>query len=209
MNNTALLTSIKNRRSIRSYKDTQISDDDLNKIIEAASAAPSGSNTQNWHFIIIKSKEISKKLRDRVENRIKEMAGKMNSKTAKDNFLSYSKYYTFFTEAPVLIAVVMRPYDSLSMRILSKYDPESNYKSTAGIQGVSAAIENLLLASHALGYGACWMTGPLIAKEKLEEILKIKSEDELVALIPIGVPKTVPPMPKRKDINEIVTRIND
>jgi len=38
-----------------------------------------------------------------------------------------------------------------------------------GLQSISAAIQNILLAAHSLGYGACWMTGPVIAYRKIEK----------------------------------------
>ena len=55
-----MMQEIKTRRSIRKYKDRQVSDTDLMKILEAGRLAPSGSNTQPWHFIIIKNEEIKK-----------------------------------------------------------------------------------------------------------------------------------------------------
>ena len=79
----------------------------------------------------------------------------------------------------------MKPYDSLTARILSRYGMGSEYGSTAGIQSVAASIENLLLAAADLGLGACWMTGPLIAREGLELVLDIKNPNQLLALIPI------------------------
>jgi nitroreductase len=40
-----------------------------------------------------------------------------------------------------------------------------------GLQSVAAAIEHMLLAAHALGYGSCWMTGPLVAQDAFGELL--------------------------------------
>lgn len=53
---------VKNRRSIRSYKSTQVPKDKINKILEAARLAPSASNRQPWHFIVVKDKAMIKKL---------------------------------------------------------------------------------------------------------------------------------------------------
>ncbi|MDI6839566.1 MAG: nitroreductase family protein [bacterium] len=46
--------AIKERRSVRAYKDKEIPDDSLNKILEAARLAPSASNRQQWKFIVIR-----------------------------------------------------------------------------------------------------------------------------------------------------------
>lgn len=45
---------IKNRRSVRKYKNDPIPDEILNKILESARLAPSGGNSQPWHFIVVK-----------------------------------------------------------------------------------------------------------------------------------------------------------
>lgn len=53
-----VLDTIKKRRSIRKYLPNQIKDDELATIIEAATYAPSGHNSQPWHFTIIQDKEL-------------------------------------------------------------------------------------------------------------------------------------------------------
>lgn len=45
-----VLKAIKSRRSVRAYTEQQISQEDLNAILEAATSAPSGMNYQTWHF---------------------------------------------------------------------------------------------------------------------------------------------------------------
>jgi nitroreductase len=46
------------RRSCRKYLDKAVEEDVLNKVLECARYAPSGKNTQNWHFIVISNKEV-------------------------------------------------------------------------------------------------------------------------------------------------------
>ena len=199
---------IKNRRSVRKFKKEDISQEKIDEIIKAAYLAPCGSNVKNWHLIVVKDSEIKTKMHEAVDSRIKELAGKMRSPRAKVEFLAYGKYFTFFSNAPVVIAVVMKKYDSLSARILKRYEENSGYMTTAGVQNVSAAIENMLLACTSLDLGACWMTGPMIAKKNLEEVLDIKEEDDLLALIPVGVPEKVPPPNKTPgSITDMITSV--
>jgi nitroreductase len=181
------------RRSVRKFEHEDVPEKAVEDIIKAASLAPSGSNAKNWHFVIVRDAGTKAKMRGAVDTKINELVSKMKSQKARDEFLSYCVYFTFFSEAPVVIAVVMRKYDSLSARIIEKYSEGKVSPSAAGIQNVAAAIENMLLAATAMGLGGCWMTGPMIAKEGLEEILGIKEPDNLIALVPVGVPKDVPP----------------
>lgn len=54
--------NIINRRSVRKYGDTPVPDEIIEKMITAASYAPSGKNSQPWHFIVIKNKDIIQQL---------------------------------------------------------------------------------------------------------------------------------------------------
>jgi nitroreductase len=54
--------AISQRSSIRAYKATDVEEDKLRKILEAARLSPSASNRQDWKFIIVRNKETKKKL---------------------------------------------------------------------------------------------------------------------------------------------------
>ena len=53
---------IKNRRSVRAYKDMPIKNNDLEKILEAGRWAPSGVNIQPWRFLIVRDKLLIKEV---------------------------------------------------------------------------------------------------------------------------------------------------
>jgi nitroreductase len=186
----SFLEVVTQRRSVRNFKDDDVSIEKIKQILSVGLVAPSGSNIKNYDFIVIKNQDVKNNMKKIVEEKIEFFANKMKSQTAKKMFLDYSKYFTFFSKAPVVIAVVMKDYDSMSARILKKYEDDDKYTKMAGIQNVAAAIENILLACANLDLGACWMTGPLIAKKELETILEIISPYELTAIIPIGIPKS-------------------
>lgn len=57
-----MLKEIENRRSIRKYQIKDVEKEKLLAILERARLAPSGSNTQPWIFIIVKSVELKKSL---------------------------------------------------------------------------------------------------------------------------------------------------
>ena len=82
--------------------------------------------------------------------------------------------------AAAIIAVVM--------------DPASRW----WLEDGSSAIENMLLASIALGYGACWVEGNVIPhEEQFKNLLNIPAAKRLMALIPIGVPAESPTRAKK------------
>ena len=57
-----VFTALSQRRSVRAYKDTDVEEDKLRKILEAARLSPSASNRQEWKFIIVKNKGSKMKL---------------------------------------------------------------------------------------------------------------------------------------------------
>ena len=57
-----VFTAISQRYSVRAYKTTDVEEDKLKKILEAARLSPSASNRQEWKFIVVKNKETKKKL---------------------------------------------------------------------------------------------------------------------------------------------------
>jgi nitroreductase len=56
------LTCIRTRREIREFSEQSISDEVLNKILEAGRLAPSSKNSQPWHFVVVRNKETLKKI---------------------------------------------------------------------------------------------------------------------------------------------------
>ena len=57
-----VFTAISQRSSVRAYKATDVEEEKLKKILEAARLSPSASNRQEWKFIVVKNKETKKKL---------------------------------------------------------------------------------------------------------------------------------------------------
>ena len=72
------------------------------------------------------------------------------------------------------------------------------------VEDGSAAIENILIASTALGYGSCWLEGwTLPHEDEFKALLHIPTERRLLTLIPIGVPVDWPTRDK-KPLDEVL-----
>ncbi len=73
-------------------------------------------------------------------------------------------------------------------------DPETRW----WVEDGAAAIQNMLIASTALGYGACWIQGDVLPREEhFKDLLDIPHEKRLMALIPVGVPAESPEREKK------------
>jgi nitroreductase len=93
---------------------------------------------------------------------------------------------SWMEKAGAIIAVVM--------------DPTSRW----WVEDGAAAVENMLIASTALGYGSCWLEGyTLPREEEFKELLGIPEEKRLLTLVPIGVPVQWPTIDK-KTLEEVL-----
>ena len=202
-----LFDAIRGRKSIRRFEQTPVPDEDIKKILDAGSLAPSANNTQPWRFIVVKNRFVLKQMADAVRQMIDRMIPYAEIEKQSQRLAAYkSTYYTFFENAPVVITVLMEGHDAGTDRLLAKmgYSPEDikRLRPLPGLQSVAAAIENMLLAIHALGYGSCWMTGPIVAQEAFELLLGFGKEMSIVALLPLGRPSENPSARPRRPLEE-------
>ncbi len=204
-----LFDAIQGRKSIRRFKQQPVPDEDINKILDAGRLAPSANNTQPWSFVVIKDKALLAKMAGAVREMIDRMIPFAGDEKQAQRLAAYKgSYYTFFEHAPVVIAVFMEGYSAGTDRLLARMGYSAGdikrLRPLPGLQSVSAAIQNMLLAVHALGYGSCWMTGPLVAQESFEKLLGYGKDKFIAALLPIGVPDENPPARSRKPLEEVV-----
>jgi nitroreductase len=204
-----LFDAIKGRTSIRRFKQTPVPDEDIRKILDAGRLAPSANNTQPWSFLVIKDRAVLQKMAEAVREMVDRMIPHAEDDKQAQRLAAYKgTYYTFFENAPVVIAVFMEGYDAGTDRLLARmgYSSEDikRVRPVPGLQSVAAAIEHMLLATHALGYGSCWMTGPLVAQEAFEKLLGYGREKFIAALLPVGVPDENPQARPRKALSELM-----
>jgi len=62
MNKTDRLDLIKKRRSIRKYTAQAVTDEQIQQLLEAAMAAPSGNNVQSWEFVVVRDPDLKRQL---------------------------------------------------------------------------------------------------------------------------------------------------
>jgi nitroreductase len=84
-------------------------------------------------------------------------------------------------------------------------DPQATKFGEFWVQDASAAIQNMLLAATALGYGACWVEGALRRhEEQAREVLGVPASLRIWAMIPVGRAADKPPRPPKSDPAEVI-----
>ena len=180
------------RRSIRRYLPKQIDDSALNDILTAGLYAANGGNLQHPRFLIIQAP----KLLDEYVRIVREglMALEIKEGQYKNKSIlaaRASQDYNFMFHAPTLILVVSDRSWSNSMA------------DSAG------ALQNMQLAAHALGLGACWVNqlhwltdDPAV--RTMTEGLGMRLEEDIYGSLVVGYPADPLPAPPARREGRLV-----
>ena len=136
----AVIDAIHARRSIRQYQDQPIEDEKLEAILEAATWAPSGSNSQSWLFTAVQNKDVLKKINELAREGFQTYIPD-DDYPAKHGAKANAKRedYCFYYHAPVLVITSNRP----------------GYENA--MADCSLALENMFLTAVSLGLGCCYV----------------------------------------------------
>ncbi len=179
---------IKERRSHRFFLDKPVEREKIEKILELAMWAPSAMNRQQWFFVVVGGERL-KKLISTIQKGYEHILPRLQR---------------FFADKPKVIKLTEQFFRTLGnapVAIFAYYTPTGD--DFADLQSVAAAVQNMILAAHALGLGSCWMTGPVHVEEEINRELGI-TDKKLVAVVPIGYPAKKPPVPPRRDTDKKV-----
>ncbi len=181
-----LFEIIRSRRSIRRYQNRAVSRELIDELLEAARWAPSAHNRQPWRFAVIESAAMKHALARAMGERLRadlKRDGAPEAMIEADVARSYAR----ITHAPVVMVA------AVTMRDMDKYLDERRSRAewTMATQSVAMALQNLLLAAHSLGLGACWMCAPLFVSDTVREVLELDDDWEPQALITLGYPGEV------------------
>ncbi|HEY48687.1 MAG TPA: nitroreductase family protein [Dehalococcoidia bacterium] len=197
--------TVRARRSIRRFSDRAVAHEDILAMLEAATLAPSATNEQPWHFIVIRDKELKNSMRDVINAIVEASMAATDDRARKQRLARMRLYSTHFADAPVAIAVLARPWEG------PRYSNSSSEPShrDLGIESVAMATAQLQLAATALGYSCCFSSGPAeFAREELEAMLGVEKPWFLLGIISLGTPSKPPrERPPRKLVEEVCTFI--
>lgn len=174
-----MLDVIRNRRSVRKYETRAIEEEKLQEILEAARLAPSGNNTQPWHFVLVRSEDMRRKL------------------------AAASHEQMWMADAPVHIVCVgdIRVRVGTDVRVdLTETNPMPEFKKL--IRDTSIAIEHLVLEAENQGLSTCWIAW--FDPREIAAMLGIPDDKYVQAIIPVGYGAEAPKPRPRKPMSAII-----
>ena len=189
-----LFSAIQKRQSIRKFKDDEVPQNALDKILEAATLAPSGKNKQPWKFYVVRGEKRAKLVEEMQKgmHRLEELGVKTGS----------ARYTIRVLEgAPVTVLV----FNPTSKHPLKKRDTLETYEDMVDIQSIGAAIQNMCLTAVSLGLGSLWICDVYFGYEEICDWLGEKGE--LIAALSLGYPNHTPVKRPRKSVPEVTEYI--
>lgn len=174
-----VLKEILNRRSTRKYENKSVEEEKLSEILESCRLAPSGSNTQPWRLIVVKSEEMRIKIAKVAHNQ------------------------TWMTQAPVHVVCVAdsscRTDNSDSIKI---DENSSEFIVKQLIRDTAIGADYMTLQAEALGLGTCWVAW--FNQKEIRQLLGIPEDKFVVCILTVGYPAEKPKQRPRMSLEEIV-----
>jgi nitroreductase len=176
-------TLLQRRRSIRNFLDKEVPQKTIMEIIEEACLAPSSGNGQPWNFIIIRDKELIRRLSDESKkNLLADIKRRPDSPSKKYEAILALEEFNVFYNAPCLILIA---------------GPQSIYSVDVDCALVACY---LMFAAAARNLGTCWVAlGSHIRDNRLRAEIGLPDDYRIVAPIIIGYTSSIPPIPERKE----------
>lgn len=184
------LEIIADRRSIRKFKNQAVPAGLIDKILLAATQAPSGKNNQPWRFIVVTETHRAEMVRI-MRSGIKKLKG------YGVNIGSSEYTAKIMAQAPVTI-FVFNDHETNDERERTLNEKIMNI---VDVQSIGAAIQNMLLAAQDLGLGTLWICDVFFACQELCEWLG--ETHQMIAAVSIGYPAEHPSARPRFPVKEV------
>jgi F420 biosynthesis protein FbiB-like protein len=174
-------TSLVTRRSVRRYEPTPVSTELINQILTAATWAPSAHNRQPWRFVVMTNAAVKERLALAMGRRLRE---DMTADHVPHEVIEkdVNRSYHRITAAPALILICLTTAD------MDSYPDQKRARNEwlMAVQSTAMAGQNLLLAAHQSGLGACWMCAPLFCPDVVKKALDLPQDWEPQGLVTMG-----------------------
>ncbi len=195
-----LLELIRSRRSVRRFSTRKPARAQIDALLEAARWAPSNHNRQGWKFLVFQDGQTLARLAEQIRGSLRRSlcaAPRLVAGHAEE----IVHFAGVFEQAPVVILALHKASPAVGKSLLS-----SGTSDLVSGEAISTAMacQNILLAAHALGLGACVMTAPLLAADVWKATGDWPAGFEPTCLIAVGYADDMPVPPRRKSLEQIV-----
>jgi nitroreductase len=191
--------AMRTQRAIRRLKPDPVDDALVLQLIELALKAPSGSNQQNWDFVVVRDRAVKARLGS-LNYRAWRLYGGIGRRQNRDNppmlrIMDAVQWQAeHFAEIPVVVVACLRG-------IRPPWPPMA---ASAYYGSIYPSVQNLLLAARAAGLGAALITLPLWSTFLARRALGLPWTVSPIAVVPLGWPRGRYGPTTRRPVGEVV-----
>lgn len=194
------------QRAVRRLLPDPVDDDIVLRLIELALKAPTGSNGQNWEFVVVKDPAVKAKLAARYRQAWAIYGGLGRRMAAGDESMTkilraVQWQVDHFTELPVLVVPCLTSGPRSGK---PPYVPMPHIATTSYFGSIYPSVQNLLLAARAVGLGASLITLPLWSVTDARRILGLPLSVTPACVVPLGWPRGRYGPTTRRPVGEVV-----
>ena len=194
-----LFEIIESCRAMRRLKPDPVPDALIAKILRAGACAPNGGNTQKWRFLVIKDRKIKEAAAVWYKKAYDEIIGPRYSTVAPPPGVSPEK----FKRQHDAVGYLTDHFADAPVWIVACLDTGPNHNAAAGAS-VYPAVQNMVLATRALGLGTTLTTRHMFYEKEADAALGLPEGVHSYAILPIGYPMGKFGPVGRGPLNEIV-----
>ncbi|MDR3579228.1 MAG: nitroreductase family protein [Oryzomonas sp.] len=191
-----VLKVIEDRRSIRVFDDRDISESDIQTVLQAANQAPSAHNQQSWRFAVVSGIK---------KQNLASLVSKKAGEFPKTSAALLRMAARSISSAPVVVGVINTGEMVRHATGLFSLDTDDarDFFRTMEIQSSAAAVENLLLAATSLGISSVWLGVLFMIKDDVLSLLE-EPGGEFMAIVALGYSEKKRMPPPKKSLETTV-----
>lgn len=209
---TDFFTVVDTQRALRRFRPDPVPDALLARILSAATRAPSARGAEPWGFVVVRDPARKRAIGEHYR-RAWEIGATLTQATDADRDVRPSPHYARMMRAAADLAAAFGDTPALVVCCLDHHrlgpiaGPDGQLRSpVSAYASIFPAVQNLLLAAHALGLGATLTTLHRGFEEALKTLLDVPPAVEVAAIVPLGWPRDRPGPTRRRPLAEVAFR---
>lgn len=191
-----VIAAMETCRAMRYLKPDPVPPEMIERLIYAATRAPSPGNSQGWDFVVVTAADVKAKIRDLIAAPMRQMRAAMPPppNAVEARMLTGAVHLAdSLATVPVLIFVCGAPC----------YPPQAPTEQFVW-SALYPAAQNILVAARSMGLGSTLTTFHGIGGDALRDLLRVPKDVRIAAMIPLGWPAKAFGPVSRKPVKDVI-----
>ena len=195
-----LFEAIYQRRAVKHFDpDHRLSEEEIDKLLQAAIQSPTSFNIQHWRFVLVTDPELRKQIRAAGNDQAQMTDASMLIVMTADVAAWKKSPERYWRDAPKEVA------DLLVNWIAPFHEGKEQLQRDEAMRSIGIAMQTIMLAAKGMGYDSCPMIG--FEHEKVAELINLPADHLIGPMVAVGKGTKAPwPKPGQLALEEVVVQ---